>query len=491
MAKKKVSKPAKSPKVKKKARGLIKADKRPTVVAVTAKELARIKDKHRGNTVKFTVGRGQVLTGIDIQSRNKNNVRVIDTETFFSNIEEITKIYGFVEVCNLKWDNRKAKTPYFIPVSEQERSELKSEHEEKVKRDLRWKNPKPFRVPNEMPILLLSHSDYVVFRKHILTYQKEIQLHTAIHNVLTINGKSIELSGYILRGHGHFIAAANDFVDAGCITSQITKVIACNLAGQYGTTSNALRIVKNTRENALEQMLEAAKKPLMQKLNTQTSTDTDKTLPKPNPSIVRNRQTWHSPLNLSFDLDNSKKIQLYSQKCHCSKCAGRYVYNSVIDCTAKVTTKSGQTVPVTVQYCTGCGAFFMNYATYKSYDKQYGGLKFRCQVDAGNLAKVENDSSFADDSFLSRNGYNVNANTSKRQRQAALACILDNGIASKYEVAEKISGFINLRKNNPHMADAIDRWEEDLAFVAGYQRKNQPDVGKREFEQKGKITQKS
>ena len=491
------------PRKKKKKRKIDTAGKPPTVVAVSEKDYKWVKDTDRGEAVRFKIGRDCVLNGIDVPVSRLRIIRVIETSTLFAHIEEISRIFGFVEVCHPQ--SEQFRPIFFTPVSEQERSELKSAYEEKAKlekerekRDMRWSNPKPISVPDTMPIILLNHNDYVLFRQHIQMYQKEVQLHSAVRKVLTEGGERAELSGYILRRGGHFIASAKAFVDLHCTIQQQGELFAGSLIGKCGAAKEKLQIAKSRKGEAVDSMIENARNP---KPNTTASparprvsiepkseTTKLKDPPKPNSDYVRNHQTWHSPLNLSFDLASDKKIQLYSQKCHCSKCAGRFLYDPVINCTAKVSTKSGQTVPVTVQYCTGCGSFFMNYATYKSYDKKYGGLKFRCRVEAGDLAKLDKDSSFADDSFLSRNGYNVNASTPRSQRQAALARILDRGIASKYEVTEKISEFINLRKNNPHMTDAIDRWEEDIAFVAGYKIREQADVGKREFEQKGKIT---
>lgn len=361
--------------------------------------------------------------------------------------------------------------------------------------EARWNSPKPFMVATTTPMCVLAEADIKRYKQHISSLKsKEILIHPAKHAIVTENGKMETLLGFVVRGKKLFAVSAVDYL---AIKDKAPKQgFPIDAGALLGASGVSMRIVKNTQLNALNALL-LKEQNLQEKRKQRGKEDADtkpefdpqeKFLQKPPLDIIKNRQTWHSPLNLSLDLDRKKKIQLYSQKCHCSNCVGRYRNNPIIECTAKVSTKSGQTVPVTVQYCTGCGAFFMNYATYKSYDKKYGGLKFCCQVDAGDLFKMNKDSSFADDSFLSRNGYSVDAKTPRSQRQATLARILDSGIASKYEIMEKISEFISLRKNNPHMADAIDRWEEDIAFVADYKIKKQADAGTREFEQKGKIT---
>lgn len=195
---------------------------------------------------------------------------------------------------------------------------------------------------------------------------------------------------------------------------------------------------------------------------------------------------WHSKVNLS-ELSSNQKIMLYSRKCHCYKCAKKFSQDTIVDCTAYVSTKRGNVVPVTAQYCSGCSTFFMNYEVFESYDRKYGGLKFNCELDRSYIGRGANIG-FADDSFLSRAGYSVKASVSQMKRQVILAELLDSGQATKWEITEKISEFIKLRRGNPDMANAIACWEEDIAFVADYNAKNQPKAGRAAFKQGGKIT---
>lgn len=182
-------------------------------------------------------------------------------------------------------------------------------------------------------------------------------------------------------------------------------------------------------------------------------------------------------------------IQLYSLRCHCGHCLNRFNQDTIVDCTAYVNTKRGKEVPVTVQYCSGCGSFFMNYDVYEGYQAKYGALQFECRLER-SAYENDMDIGFADTSFLSRAGYSVKASVSQRRRQIILKGLLDSGNHSKWEITEKISEFIQLRKNNPDMRDAIKRWEEDIAFVADYDADNQTNVGKGTFKQGGKITRR-
>lgn len=195
---------------------------------------------------------------------------------------------------------------------------------------------------------------------------------------------------------------------------------------------------------------------------------------------------WHSKVNLSY-IPAGNVIQLYSLRCHCSKCSNRFDQDTIVDCTAYVNTKSGREVPVTVQYCSGCGSFFMNYDVFVGYQAKYGALSFECKLEQSEF-EDDVDFGFADTSFLSRAGYSVRASVSQRRRQIILKGLLDSGKYTKWEITEKISEFIKLRKNNPDMRDAIKRWEEDIAFVADYDADNQTRVGRASFKQGGKIT---
>lgn len=135
------------------------------------------------------------------------------------------------------------------------------------------------------------------------------------------------------------------------------------------------------------------------------------------------------------------------------------------------------------------GVFFVDVVVFltASSNRKYGGLKFNCELDRSYISRGANIG-FADDSFLSRAGYSVKASVSQRKRQVILAELLDSGQATKWEITEKISEFIKLRRGNPDMANAIACWEEDIAFVADYNAKNQPKAGRAAFKQGGKIT---
>lgn len=194
-------------------------------------------------------------------------------------------------------------------------------------------------------------------------------------------------------------------------------------------------------------------------------------------------------VNLSYGLSKEKKVHLYSLFCHCSTCIEKYGTDTIVDCNALVATRKGTLERVTVQFCQGCGRYFMNYTTFDTYNKRYGGILCECTFSNDN-EQYDNDFGFAPDSILSRCGYSVKADISQDERQCILQFILDSGRASKWELQELMSRFINIRTNMPSMQGAIERWKEDIAFVADYKAGAQTDVGIATIKQAGKIAPK-
>ena len=181
-------------------------------------------------------------------------------------------------------------------------------------------------------------------------------------------------------------------------------------------------------------------------------------------------------------------IYLFSKKCHCSNCDNEGNPRNIYDNIALVKAKTVFGVPITVQCCGWCGRVYMNYQMYKAYDQKYGGLEFRAEVVVSEAVNATDGLGFSADSFLSRNGYSVKEDVPKSTRREVLANILDGNIATKQEIIEKITEFINLRRNDPKMDGAIARWEEDIAFVADYKASRQDNIGEHEIHQAGKIT---
>lgn len=203
-----------------------------------------------------------------------------------------------------------------------------------------------------------------------------------------------------------------------------------------------------------------------------------------------NRQTQQPPIpkhpSLPFELppdyktnlpnislfEPGKYIWLYATKCHCHHCEKKYKRDTIRNRTALVQTISGTTVKVNVEYCAGCGEYFMNAASLKAYNQKYGCIlaEFYSSKDysGGGWDGFDN---FNPDSVLSRCGYNVRQGTPKEYRQQIIAFILNTGKASKYRLLELLESFINVHWYS-HPA-ACKRWQEDVLFINDFEIQKQ------------------
>ena len=182
-----------------------------------------------------------------------------------------------------------------------------------------------------------------------------------------------------------------------------------------------------------------------------------------------------------------RHILIYAHNCHCHTCNKKYQTNTIRNRTAVVQTISGETINVNVMFCAGCGRYYMNLKAFEEYRKVYKGLLFECVFSADIPSKDSAWFGFAPDSILSRCGYNVKAQTSEDYRRAVLRYILDSGKATKYEIIEKLSDFIELRVNRANMSEAIEKWAADIHYVSQYQISQQQKVYGLEFKQGGKY----
>lgn len=189
------------------------------------------------------------------------------------------------------------------------------------------------------------------------------------------------------------------------------------------------------------------------------------------------------PLNLTT-FSRNQSLLIYANKCTCRYCYNRNRIDTIIDKMAYVLTKDGREVAVNVQFCTGCDRYFMNYESFKSYQKMYGALDVELDFDS-SVPDINEWEEFADDSVLSRHGYSVRAGVHRTTRQQALSRILNDGIATKHEIIKLLTQFI--RRNKNRFPDACRRWEEDILFVNQYRIDEQDNAGLLKMKQGGKI----
>lgn len=384
------------------------------------------------------------------------------TGTFTNN----SKTNNLMEYFVLQGDpNRVLK----IIEAERERVRLKSE----PSTDKAGEKSDTKEEPISNRICIVSRADYISVQQYAIGNGRDVT-HKETYVLENMRGEVVEVPGfYYSKARCGYINAA-DVLSKDINWHNKEYEFCSGSVGSFGVRNPLAKIeyYKNGQKT----------KELLQREQTKIS------LYERRYGTENKKGVWHSKVNLSY-IPAGNVIQLYSLRCHCSKCFNRFDQDTIVDCTAYVNTKSGREVPVTVQYCSGCGSFFMNYDVFVGYQAKYGALRFECKLEQSEF-KDYDDFGFADTSFLSRAGYSVRASVSQRRRQIILKELLDSGKYTKWEITEKISEFIKLRKNNPDMRDAIKRWEEDIAFVADYDTDNQTKVGRATFKQGGKITRR-
>lgn len=203
-------------------------------------------------------------------------------------------------------------------------------------------------------------------------------------------------------------------------------------------------------------------------------------------ALPYSKESWGKELPNLSTLSVSDSIFIYAKKCNCKKCQQRFGRDTISDRKATIQTKNGTSVNVNVQFCMGCGKYFMNLKSFYTYQKLYGDLKISLHFDA-NMPYYIDDiwTNFSRDSVLSRNGYNVKAGTSSEIRQRILCRILNEGFAAKHELISLLTQFIQLHQTtNP---GACARWREDLLFVNQFEIDRQDDVGQKELLQGARI----
>lgn len=337
------------------------------------------------------------------------------------------------------------------------------------------KNEPPPKVNIEQGSKVLSHQSVVP------TLPSETQL---FRQIPVLNTNEVRCP-YCKRDFSGMDSIRYQFEDNGKICTRFAYARSCkqcNLAildaTQYGEIKrqikdgNIITLNPATFKTAAQLMEAAEKQPEHRKISNNIE-------PLPFEKEI------HRPVNLS---EHGKKITIFAQKCHCTKCFKKYDRHTILSRTAKVLSTSGQMVDVNVMFCAGCGHYYMGYESFKQYKKMYGRLLFECELSSELQNGRPSFLDFAPDSLLSRWGYNVKKDMPKEHRQAILQFLLETKRISKFEAVEMIKGFISLKERQPRFHDACERWREDILFINNYRIKGQDVVYGLTFKQGGKIS---
>lgn len=463
-------------------------NKKKTLVVVSDQNYRALCIARDGGGHAISMRDGATLCyGTEISSEHGT---AIPSSAYFEKVVESKQKEYSIRFARLEWTLQKNKKVKVIPQYYEnatigERT-LREKYEREKEDIQQWIKGGNIVASETTPICVLSDEEYNQYKfsipdEHLIDKQLKRYVRNGIHRIKNKNGSVVTIHGYMVQRDVWFYVSQSEVRNKKMAVEQKAEMTIGKTVLQKNTRK-PMKISTNQDVLQLRQWLDDNEK-TTGNIQPQRAVRTSKNeLPKVQPS--------NQPI-LSDTISNTNRIYLYSKKCHCSKCQERYGIDTIVDCRARVRTKKNELVPITVQFCRGCGHFFINYETYQGYNKQYGGLKFKCVLDVSYVPGKSPDVGFAEDSFLSRNGYSVSANVPRSYRQSALAHILDTRIATKHEVIEKITEFINLRRNNPAMNGAVSRWKEDIAFVSNYRIGSQLDVGEKQIVQAGTIKQKT
>lgn len=176
-------------------------------------------------------------------------------------------------------------------------------------------------------------------------------------------------------------------------------------------------------------------------------------------------------------IEKGAEVFVYTERCRCTHCYSAYGFDSIQSICGRVARVDvpKQWVEIDLQRCTHCSKYFIDNASLKSYEQQYGKLKIIQRRITGNEYAYESyrqdDNWFNPDSILSRNGYSTKLN--KAVRLAILVDMMEHGI-KKAEIIDTLSRFIYWRSDRCYNAAVI--WKHDLDFVNGYELGSQPVV---------------
>ena len=120
-----------------------------------------------------------------------------------------------------------------------------------------------------------------------------------------------------------------------------------------------------------------------------------------------------------------------------------------------------------VLYCSECGVYYI-------YENDFQELKKSGIVCARVLTIREyrqiNDIGWEPKSIMRSYGYtvNVNDNYSEHIRRGILEFLVENKILTAARIADYLAWFSRTHRNQPHMEQAIAKWDSDRKYILSY-----------------------
>lgn len=162
-------------------------------------------------------------------------------------------------------------------------------------------------------------------------------------------------------------------------------------------------------------------------------------------------------------------VLVYSEQCRCPRCYSDHGFSSIENVCAMIQLRDEprKRIAVDMQYCKGCGRWFIDTQSLAQYERKYGLL----MIDKHHLIGDENWSSekeprkYNQDTVLSRNGYSTKLYNNERRN--ILEYLISSGESSKAEIKDILTRFIAQRGERNPYAKIV--WESDLEYVNAYE----------------------
>lgn len=131
--------------------------------------------------------------------------------------------------------------------------------------------------------------------------------------------------------------------------------------------------------------------------------------------------------------------------------------------------ESGKILQVPAHYCTCCKKYFIGKTSLSLLEDNFGWIL----VEKRTLTDDASFDSFQWESKLHRLGYNViDGQMSERDRRRHLILIMESGKLNYHDVCASIEQDINLFQNSPHHQLAVQKWKDDLRYLADWLREH-------------------
>lgn len=131
--------------------------------------------------------------------------------------------------------------------------------------------------------------------------------------------------------------------------------------------------------------------------------------------------------------------------------------------------ESGEILQIPAHFCTCCKKYFIGKTSFSLLEDFFGWLL----VEKRSLSDDACFDSFQWESKLHRLGYNViDGQMCERERRDHLLQILESGKLSYHDICASIEQDINLFQNSLHHQLAVQKWKDDLCFLADWMREH-------------------